>query len=280
MVPAKRLGGKSKYHAIGTQRIGALNAIFAKRYGGQRENYVFPDDDAGREDLTILLHHYALNNPLAMPRIIGWRAPRMSKEETGELIRKIEASPKWWTSGELGRVLGYTGAEWRELRTRTIAPIDMTKRMRRRYSSALARDRKAAKRRERGITPRFANITNTKPWEAFGISRATWFRWGKPVSTMRQLRRSNVSQTAMRQLRRSKVSISEELVVSPTNGLGEQGCCQTPGVKPLHASVLGPAQTPASEIRPDQLSRADLEAIFMKRRKAMVARPPHNQDLA
>jgi hypothetical protein len=86
-VPAKRLGGKSKYHAIGTQRVGALNAIFAKRYGGQRENYVFPDDDAGREDLTILLHHYALNNPLAMPRIIGWRAPWMSKEETGELIR-------------------------------------------------------------------------------------------------------------------------------------------------------------------------------------------------
>ena len=91
--------------------------------------------------------------------------------------------------GGAGKGLGLYRAEWRELRTRTIAPIDMTKRMRRRYSSALARDRKAAKRREWGITPRFANITNTKPWEAFGISRATWFRWGKPVSAMRHTAR-------------------------------------------------------------------------------------------
>jgi hypothetical protein len=39
--------------AIGTQRIGDLNRLFACRYGGNRESYVFPDDDAGLEDLKI-----------------------------------------------------------------------------------------------------------------------------------------------------------------------------------------------------------------------------------
>ena len=57
--------------AIGKQRIGDLNRIYAARYGG-REAYTFPEDDSGREDLEILLQHYALNNPLAMPRIIRY----------------------------------------------------------------------------------------------------------------------------------------------------------------------------------------------------------------
>ena len=55
--------------------LGDLNKLLARRYASNRESYVFPDDDAGLEDLKILLHHYALNNPLAMPRIIELHAP-------------------------------------------------------------------------------------------------------------------------------------------------------------------------------------------------------------
>jgi hypothetical protein len=64
---------EKRNRAIGKQRIGDLNNLFTWRYRGNRESYVFPDDDAGLEDLKILLHHYALNNPLAMPRIIARR---------------------------------------------------------------------------------------------------------------------------------------------------------------------------------------------------------------
>jgi hypothetical protein len=65
---------------VGKIRIGALNKVFAYRYGGTPESYVFPDDDAGR--VKILLDHYAWTNPLAMPRVIAWRAPWMDEAVT------------------------------------------------------------------------------------------------------------------------------------------------------------------------------------------------------
>jgi hypothetical protein len=101
--------------AIGTQRIGDLNKIFAWRYGGNRESYIFPEDDAGLEDLKILLRHYALNNPLAMPRIIELRAPWMSEAAATSLLEQIEAFPQKWRADTLGRKLNLTGAEWRTL---------------------------------------------------------------------------------------------------------------------------------------------------------------------
>ena len=83
-----------KNRAIGTQRIGDLNKLFARRYGANRESYVVPDDDAGLEDLKILLHHYALNNPLAMSRIIKLRAPWMNEAAAARLLEQIEAFPQ------------------------------------------------------------------------------------------------------------------------------------------------------------------------------------------
>jgi len=55
---------------IGRLRIGDLNKLFGDRYGGGRVAYEFPDDDAGREDLEIIAHHYAIN---AGARIFGPR---------------------------------------------------------------------------------------------------------------------------------------------------------------------------------------------------------------
>jgi hypothetical protein len=55
-----RRANEKRNRAIGTQRIGDLNKLFAYRYRGNREDYIFPEDDAGLEDLKILLHHYAL----------------------------------------------------------------------------------------------------------------------------------------------------------------------------------------------------------------------------
>ena len=94
-----------KNRAIGAQRIGDLNKLFARHYGGNRESYVFPDDDAGLEDLKILLHHYALNNPLAMSRIIKLRAPWMNEAAAVRLLEQIDAFPQKWRANTLGRKL-------------------------------------------------------------------------------------------------------------------------------------------------------------------------------
>jgi hypothetical protein len=164
--------------AIGKQRIGDLNKLFAHRYRARREDYIFPDDDAGQEDLKILLHHYALNNPLAMPRIIKMRAPWV--QDASGLLAQIDTYPRKWRSETLGKLLRVTAAEWRALRLRTISPIDMTTEERRQDSQLRHRERMRIKRRKAGKTPRAEylarSLSKTKPWEAEGISRRTWER--------------------------------------------------------------------------------------------------------
>ena len=52
-------------------RTGDLNKLFAKRYQGTREDYVFPDDDFGIDDLRTLLEHYAYSNPGRLTKIVA-----------------------------------------------------------------------------------------------------------------------------------------------------------------------------------------------------------------
>ena len=180
---------EKRNRAIGKQRIGDLNNLFTWRYRGNRESYVFPDDDAGLEDLKILLHHYALNNPLAMPRIIKLRAPWINEAAAARLLEQIETFPQKWRADTLGRKLNLTGAEWRTLRLRTIAPADMTRQERVAYSQALARQRRQAKRRAKGKKPRAEwlakSVSQTKPWLPLKMSRRTWYRRGKPTPPSR-----------------------------------------------------------------------------------------------
>jgi hypothetical protein len=75
---------EKKNRVVSKIRIGALHTLFADRYTGGREDYVFPDDDAGLEDLKILLHHYAWSNPSAIARDksssvhLGWAITGLS----------------------------------------------------------------------------------------------------------------------------------------------------------------------------------------------------------
>jgi hypothetical protein len=175
-----RRHNEKRDRAIGTQRIGALNKLFSDRYGG-REGYVFPDDDAGTEDLEILLQHYRGNNPLAMRRIIKLRAPWMGEAEAAQLLEKVENYPRRWRAEKLGRLLNFTGAEWKRLLLRTIAPVDMTKDERRKFSTKLNTEKRRLRRRAKGMKTRTEwleenKANRTKPWEEQGISRTTWYR--------------------------------------------------------------------------------------------------------
>ena len=166
---------------IGRLRIGDLNKLFAHRYGGSRATYVFPDDDSGLEDLKILAHSYAWSNPLAIPRIIKMRALWADAEA---IICEVDAYPKKWRAARLGKILNFTGVEWRQL---PIAPIDMTPEERADYSRILSNGRRRKKRRAKGMKSRAdyleANsLSRDKPWVAEGISRAQWYRKQRETS--------------------------------------------------------------------------------------------------
>jgi hypothetical protein len=161
-------------------RIGALTRIFGSRYGG-RTLYQFSDDDAGREDLRILLDHYVYSNPLAVTRVIKTRAPWLADTECEDLIDRVARSPRYWTSEALAGALRLTEAERIKLGgVPTIGAIDVTRRQRNKLRKDKNRIRMANARRAVGAIPRAAYEANgasrTKPWENAGISRATYYR--------------------------------------------------------------------------------------------------------
>ena len=65
-----------------------------------------------------------------------------------------------------------TDAEQRKLRT-----IISTDAARERH-----RERDTVRRRAAGAVERGASLSSTKPWECLGMSRASWYRAGKPTA--------------------------------------------------------------------------------------------------
>jgi hypothetical protein len=170
--------GKNKDQIVAKIRIGSLNKLFAYRYGGCPTNcgWQFPDDDAGLEDLKILLHHYRFAFAHKMPHVMKLRAPWA----TDKVLEEVLAHPRKWKSERLGQILNFTGEEWRKTRIR-IAPVDMSKEERRDYSRILSNGKRLKKRRTKGMKSRAEyleanNLSRTKPWVAEGISKATWYR--------------------------------------------------------------------------------------------------------
>jgi hypothetical protein len=158
------------------------------------DNWQFPDDDAGLADLKILVHHYYLNPP-AMPRIIKLRAPWADAEE---IIKEIEACPKRYTAKTLGSLLNLSGYEWRQCEIRTITPVDMTEedmkdfiRVRRNGKQRLKRRLKRKQTREQYLASH--TLSKDKPWEAEGISKATWYRRRTQVETSHDASKASLS---------------------------------------------------------------------------------------
>ena len=176
---------------IGRLRIGDLNKLFGHRYGGDRITYEFPDDDAGREDLVVLLQHYGFTNPHKMARIVKLRAPWMEIDEVCRALERVNTYPHRWRAETLGRELRVTNAERQLLKLRTIAPFDMTPEERQQDRKVRDRLRKRLKRRTvEGRKPRHEYLATSKsrakPWETAGISRRTWYRrHGTSVSSIK-----------------------------------------------------------------------------------------------
>jgi hypothetical protein len=168
--------------SIAVLRIAELRRLYLNRYGT-----VLPDDDAGRDDALIMAHHLA-KRPNCERNIglwLGLWAPWMNKAEAEALIKGVLARPLRWRADKLAARLNLNQAERQRLRIVTIGACDvlLAERMARRR--AKARTRNEAHRRQKGAKPRALyeanSISRNKPWEAVGMSRASWYRAGKPA---------------------------------------------------------------------------------------------------
>lgn len=124
--------------------------------------------------------------------VLGWCAkwmPWAPHHQVEELIyerTQVLFSPL--SADALGRKLHLSLAERCALDIRTIGAFDSTKRQRTQQQKQKRRqrdrDRKSKQRRAAGALTRetyLANaLTQTRPWESFGLSRRQWERNGKP----------------------------------------------------------------------------------------------------
>jgi hypothetical protein len=224
-------------------RVGDLNKLFALRYGGNVADcaWQFPDDDAGLDDLKILAHHYA-GNPIAAPRIIKLRAPWADVEA---ILEEVVGDPKRWRSKTLGKYLNLSGKEWRALRPRTIAPVDMTPEERADYSRILSNGRRLKKRRSKGMQRRAdylaANsLSRDKPWVAEGISRRTWERRRRRDASLAEIK-ITMDRTDLRQQGWTGQNVSSQEsdkawldgLRSPTQKPPLPDLCQDPNFNPI-----------------------------------------------
>jgi hypothetical protein len=192
---------KAKAEIVRRLRLGDLRKLLRSRYG-----HTLPDDDAGREDLHELLLPISLGPQAAlkMRNAIEVHAPWLNHDEAGQLIDRIMRTPtqlrkpKARQAGQRHRV---TNHERELFRLWTIAPCDMTDEQMHEHRKAKKRARDRHRRRMAGSKPRETSLARTKPWEAEGISRKTWFR-----------RRPKGRDTNSRQL---KLRSAERELVSP-----------------------------------------------------------------
>jgi hypothetical protein len=172
--------GMSRWAAVHRVRLGQVRRLLRDRYGA-----ALPDDDAGLEDLRILLHIKAAcyapeRREQALASEIAVMAAWMADAKAIKLAAEIAPSPMKLKADTLGRMLDVDWQTRERLKLWQIGAANMPsdiRQIRRRQRDA---ERKARQRRAEGRKTRneylAASLTATKPWEAEGVSRRTWYR--------------------------------------------------------------------------------------------------------
>lgn len=158
-------------------RLSELAKLYAARWGRE-----LPNDDAGRDDLEIAIHHLAAL-PRPQRRIEQWArlwAPWLTIAELDAIAQPILMRPQCFTADELAWKLRLLAADRDALRLTTIGACDMPKAERKKRRRNREKQRKSNARRAKGSKPRkqyeAESIARAQPWRVEGISRATWYR--------------------------------------------------------------------------------------------------------
>jgi hypothetical protein len=155
-----------------------IRRVLRDRYGR-----ALPDDDAGREDMAILLRHVAHlhDGYRRMENYIEVYAPWLvDGERVNFLNAALCSTPPAFTADEIAIQLNVTLETRQALGLTTIGAVDCDKEERQARRKALGRLRKARRRRKTGCKMRAeylaTSLSEKQPWLAEGISRRTWYR--------------------------------------------------------------------------------------------------------
>lgn len=128
---------------LASLRLNDLAKLFRARYGTK-----LPDDDAGRDDLSVALAHLATLSTARSRMawyIENW-APWLTVAAARELTNKALTEPQKWRADQLAWRLRLTAADRATLGITTIGAIDMPKAARERLRKRKGRERDKARR--------------------------------------------------------------------------------------------------------------------------------------
>jgi hypothetical protein len=167
---------------LGVLQLAQLQRMFCHRYG-----YELPDNEHGRSAARVVAHYLAHRPGDVRRHIAAWaelNCPWMGKLELMKMTEFTLAKPRRFKADTLAKHFGVTAAERKRLGLTVIGAIDMPKDERLRQRREKRRARELQRRQAKGGKPRAQyeaeSISRAKKWNKLGISRATWYRRGKP----------------------------------------------------------------------------------------------------
>jgi hypothetical protein len=227
-------GDVGKWETVRRRKFGALRKLFTHRYA--KNGHVFTDDCAGRDDLFLLLCFASLapsGGHKKIKHIIETQAPWMKPDEAEALadhVNLLTDYEKNFNSRELGERVGLTNAERERLSLWPIKPFDMTDEQLAEQRKAKSRQRRAIKRRDKGVRTKEAYLaelaSRPKPWLDEGISQRTWQRrQQKNRAASAKLSRDSDATIVSKEERQVATS---ERVEAPEEGIQGSGATRRP----------------------------------------------------
>ncbi|SFV16001.1 hypothetical protein SAMN05192541_124113 [Bradyrhizobium arachidis] len=168
-----RARGFGKRPPAANLRAWELEKIFRYRFGK-----FIPCNADGREALRVIAEAYrfAKGGDL-QSKLTGYvraRAPWATSEV--DAIAAAAATACWQSADELAWRIKLSPMERERLEIRTIGAVGLNKRRRSAIQKTKHKQRESARRKANGAKPHAESLNRTRPWEAEGISRRTWFR--------------------------------------------------------------------------------------------------------
>jgi hypothetical protein len=173
---------------------------------------------ADTEDFSRWLIAWVWHNRKAQDQI--WSVMNAARSMGGK-VTEAEASPvteeasitrRHLSADNLAKFLGVTYAQRQALHLTTIGSVNVKRGARRELRKLRDLRAKERLRRARGMRPQSQSLSATKPWEQMGMSRARWYRHGKPETAPNEARETTLSTPIF--------LIEEDRPVSPER----QGC--------------------------------------------------------
>jgi hypothetical protein len=137
-----------------------------------------PDDDYGREVLYELLNQLALRGA-GLDEMRDHAIdllPEMGDDDSIDTMVKTIGKGRRRGADQIARALGVTYQMRTFLDLRTIGACDMSKKQRDEIQAQKEAHDKRWQREQAGAAPHAQSNERTCPWDAEGISRATWYR--------------------------------------------------------------------------------------------------------